>query len=1232
MELPKFLLLSGHPGRRAGVVSLRDAVAPVLASNYFSHFTDHSVSHSDQLCGLADGLAVALPSEKGLTGVEAQILYFACYLHDIGLHNERAGETAAVRRYMEQASPYNGMRFEDLERPTKQLVVRDMHHKISAEMVQSARNNGSPAIGFTLTDSDEPGIVAALCAAHCMDPKSQEYKEAVADNANIRVGLLSALLRMADILDESRRRSHIELELTRDLPVESRYHWWRHYYVSDVKVNATQGTITLFIDFPPEMRESYADLFDHVGPIAVEHARHAQVFANNHVAWHIAAQETPPTQCAARPMPPEVERHARGAAAQRHAQRLRDERVAVVGRLRAERPDIVAKFADLRSFTGPADQRMERAVGLADHLWKLGGHRDAWSILWNEFSQNAAKLENGQRLNVALRLAEMMVADDAAEVAIHVLNPLVAFFAALAEGNQLRRQFLQLWAETLRDVAAYPDAVAAFAAINGGSVDHAAGVVAAAEVAEIQLMWGDVSLVNNFDYRPSGDEKSGGSRLPARATLIENATGECRQLLAVARRRGMQSGCDAALSSLEKAVPVQPKDAASKVAIDLLRSELLYLDDRLKLAGSEFDDMVAPSLESIEPEIAVRVMDNRTVVGMAAFDPAAGGSRFYHEVDMRRVLGVELRDSDNALGAAHHASVGEHHKALSILRSQLLRAYRSQSWRARAWAHADLCREFLALGWYDDAAWHAVQSLEAPLVKAAAKSLIDLRDARRTEHGVLRLLAYSKLARHADLTAQFFAEVADYIPDDLVRPATEWVGPMLAQPSGYRAFKSAWTLAGRLAERLDPTTALGFIEVAVAHPTWKDNRGHKRAHLIDACHRLIPRVGAGELKPIVQPAIDLVTAARSDVDYVAAVNLICQIVERGSGYRDPIREAIMPSGVEIRNAILLQAAPALGWIAKHPEGLDANVEGVALALRGQVQVIADGEALPAARGMMQVTQQLAGQKVIVDAGAGEDHLRALITHRALLSPQSVGLLVQAILDVFLDDRNLIMSRVSLAVALGDLASVVVGEQANAVLSALARVARGEFRESPLVPSYADATNPLSTMKINTGDPRELRRAALLAMAEGSASHTTWARALHGGLFQMYMEAPDQHLRCTAIEAALIRDDLSDAEVWALTLASLDPEPKVRAGAIRVIAKLPSRSMDERTLSVLLMSLKNGARSPDRTERFWAAKAARSVFACLAVEDRRRGDLNGILGALRGDASFHVRRAANGEAD
>jgi hypothetical protein len=74
---------------------------------------------------------------------------------------------------------------------------------------------------------------------------STRYQDLTKDEANVRMDLLSAFLRIADILDESSRRATREQAQTLQLDMTSQTHWWRHYYTKDVSIDKSNRLITI---------------------------------------------------------------------------------------------------------------------------------------------------------------------------------------------------------------------------------------------------------------------------------------------------------------------------------------------------------------------------------------------------------------------------------------------------------------------------------------------------------------------------------------------------------------------------------------------------------------------------------------------------------------------------------------------------------------------------------------------------------------------------------------------------------------------------------------------------------------------------------------------------------------------------------------------------------------------------------------------------------------------------
>ena len=179
-----------------------------------AYYTDHSVTHSDRLITKLDELTRGvMHSAQPLSGSEIYILLAAAYLHDIGMQNERSEGG-------------------DLE------SIRKVHEEISYQMIVGSLQN--PERYRSLNLLPEPDIVEAVgwvSKGHRKTPlDSDHYEEFRLGDDLVRPRLLAALLRLADSLDIDCRRVVMENLKLAEIPIESRYHWHRCYYVVGVSV------------------------------------------------------------------------------------------------------------------------------------------------------------------------------------------------------------------------------------------------------------------------------------------------------------------------------------------------------------------------------------------------------------------------------------------------------------------------------------------------------------------------------------------------------------------------------------------------------------------------------------------------------------------------------------------------------------------------------------------------------------------------------------------------------------------------------------------------------------------------------------------------------------------------------------------------------------------------------------------------------------------------------------
>ena len=471
---------------RAMLTALRAGVAPILANNLLPHFTDHSIEHSDSVSELIDNLLENAPSP--LTNHEILILYSACYLHDIGMQFGRAGETDVISA-LNLLPPWSGQ-----SDAGKRELLRAWHNRLSAELVNKSVGVAAPPIGFHLTPDFGPEYIASLCCAHCVDTDSAEYATLVEEGPGIRLPLLSALLRLADILDESRRRATRERARTLELDLDAQTHWWRHYYTEGVTFDPRDRIITIWFDFPPDRLPEYKMVVPvlQIPLIEAEIARHAGVLLKNGLGWSVRYKSQSKPYSNAEEMPETVLTAMLKQLASRRAAADEQQRLLALTRFQEARPSIERRLQSLKDrepSMDPGDSLLELS-NIAFDLFDLGGRISARWALYHRYLESLQHLSLDDRLRIGTRLLEVLVDDGQDFEAAQLLQKLTPLFQTLPISDERKGAYAKLEIRTLIAACAYEEAKAAItAALQWAAPAEKASLTA--DLAEIELLQGD---------------------------------------------------------------------------------------------------------------------------------------------------------------------------------------------------------------------------------------------------------------------------------------------------------------------------------------------------------------------------------------------------------------------------------------------------------------------------------------------------------------------------------------------------------------------------------------------------------------------------------------------------------------------------------------------------------------------------------------------------------------------
>lgn len=487
---------------RVLIVSLRKAVAPILANNILPYFTDHSVAHSDNVTLLVDKLIEPLQSTQNkLNSKELIILYSACYLHDIGLQYENAGESQVVKGLnLEQ-------RWEELNESTRRDLLRKYHHLISAEMVNSSVVSAKPIIGINLTSEYEPGRIACLCEAHNLYHENEKdyerYLLLTQKGPQIRMELLSGLLRVADILEESRRRAPIEKARTLQLPIESQAHWWRHYYTEHVEVDKVERTIEIWFDFPKEQFSEYSRVIPklQIPWIEAELERHKMVFNKYSSNWYLKPRYSQKEYSDTQAMPDEVMSFM---LQEIHSQKLYEDiaiRESKINHFVEARPYINRRLDELNlnKESKLPDEVLEERFKISNEMWSIGSKRSAIMSLVYEYQRDAKHLNEDNRIKIGTRLLEMILQEGVLSLANNWILDLQQLCQQDSEKTKEKTRCLLLISDWFERRGAYEQALQSINSTIERMDDETSKKKLHAKISELHFLQGQLHKVDCQD-------------------------------------------------------------------------------------------------------------------------------------------------------------------------------------------------------------------------------------------------------------------------------------------------------------------------------------------------------------------------------------------------------------------------------------------------------------------------------------------------------------------------------------------------------------------------------------------------------------------------------------------------------------------------------------------------------------------------------------------------------------
>lgn len=701
--------------------------------------------------------------------------------------------------------------------------------------------------------------------------------------------------------------------------------------------------------------------------------------------------------------------------------------------------------------------------------------------------------------------------------------------------------------------------------------------------------------------------------------MIDDLSADTRKLLAICRSRAMQGHIQESIKQLAGNITTGISDV-DKVVILMLQAEICYLNGNQNEALEIFKSCILPESNDFSHDMRLIVSDNYNVVAMANHD-ADSVMAFYRQFDFRRLSGVSLWDTESLVQANDAAAAGKHYDALPGYWRLVVSTYHLGCWRSYKWASARFSKECLMLGWYAEAAYHAIVALDAKLIEEIGESLLYRQDKALINATISKALSCSNLLRHAEITCSLFSTISDAIPEEQVDTVLAWLLSVCENipdsAEHLNVFNRAWAALASLGERhLSSEQTEKIIKLASSHHLWESTSPYRQrlVRAVSSCVRLVPVSQVYHLAELVLP---LATDRKNDHDFVDVLNLLCHLAEQSSDVKNFLADKLYPS----TNPFLGQVSKFFG---KSPDidELRSVIEKISASILLQVQYLKKGDEPKAPSHCFCVTSENEGRKTVVYS-ASTAHLDTVIRHSDLLESFEIDELVSSILAMIKESENLLSNKISLLNALAGFGSKLSKQSADKVFQVLRPLALGDIQVGQIGSMSADAKNPLNPFKFNDNSPEQVNGAALYALARIEKAQPGLFASKLDSLFENALINNSPDVRRLTFAALRELPTVSSLSIIGVLFGTRDPDPEAAELAFGALG-LRGTVLTLENWHQLILSLSESVKSPHKKLRRIAAITISNLTTEAPNEICPK--LEELSHILKNDICFSVRRS------
>lgn len=703
--------------------------------------------------------------------------------------------------------------------------------------------------------------------------------------------------------------------------------------------------------------------------------------------------------------------------------------------------------------------------------------------------------------------------------------------------------------------------------------------------------------------------------------MLSAAEADTRRRVAAALARAMSGQKASALGLLN----VPREDTKATATLGMAEALILYFDGDTAEALDVFKRRIDPFAAQSSIDYRAIAAGNKNTIRFAISDFTAVTDH-YKMQDLLHSAGTVHEPVSRVAQADEAALRNEHHEALPLYWNDLLDAYESGAWARQRAAHARMVRECCVLGWFAEATFHAIASLDKTAARFVAEQLLHRGDLAAISEALESLLRCAHLLEHRYVASTIIDLLRDVVPDALFDRTFEWLLEGAQCPPRSREMaervSGSWQALLALIYRASPKQATAAVELALGHPLYTAF-GLQRGRLIQLIQGAVPKLESGLIERLANSCLDLLGSHKHDIDYNDALNLAATIAQNApADVVERFAESLIPRAAPLTDLRLTRLVPLLG---RQPskDHLDRLLSNVVKRLYKQVQRTNPGDDADYDLSYVGTVEQTwEEKKVRVFIHGAMLELDAIVVLCKWLSAEQLRSVSEAALDMIDDASNLPANKMGLIDAIMQMSKRMELGTCQMIVDRLQQHVDGST-----VSDWDNwAPGQLSPFKLEMDSPADVSGFALYCQAVIAGNHRDgpFVDGVVTGVESTLVEN-DVRIRRAGVAAAGKLPFFPMSILTRLISCTRDSESEISHCAYTALCEHSDLVLDDSQWEFLATAIRSSL-----TQRNAALRRA----AALCIRQLERADLsakqNAVVSELKqmvlSDIHFSVRQA------